>query len=188
MPPPWWYCQIKQQSVHREGWRSFGLDCGLPVRDPKSKTFTIRDWNSNVPYTDLREVRQLPEKPLAIRRCCKPLIWQGNASFQKNCFLFGALDLSAAIKGSSGYISNQIGVTLEWDTRISWFCTTKLPKQWLIKNANYRVNIKSLAFMVTKFINSTGCFRKTSCCPLWYLKTVNAIIFMAGLQADCTTV
>lgn len=40
--------------MHKEGWRSFGLDCGLPVKDPKSKTFSIRDENLNVPYMDLR--------------------------------------------------------------------------------------------------------------------------------------
>lgn len=62
VPPPCRYCQIKQQSLHREGWRSFGLDC---VKDLKSKTFSIRDENSNVPYTDLREVKQLPEKLLS---------------------------------------------------------------------------------------------------------------------------
>ena len=42
-----------------------GVDCGLPVKDPKSKTFSIRDENSDVLYMDLREVTQLPEKLLS---------------------------------------------------------------------------------------------------------------------------
>lgn len=53
--------------MHREGWGSFVLDHGLLVQDPKSKTFSIQDENSDVLYIHLREVTQLPEKQLSYR-------------------------------------------------------------------------------------------------------------------------
>lgn len=41
------------------------MDCDLPVKDAKSKTFSIRDENLDVLYMDLREVTQLPAKLLS---------------------------------------------------------------------------------------------------------------------------
>lgn len=87
------------------------------------------------------------------------------------------------IKYDTWYMSN-----LEWDPRISWSCVTKLPKQWLIQSINYRVSIKSLAITAAKFINSTGCFRKTSCCPLLNIKTKKFYYFWgqpAGRLHNC---